>query len=49
MQIIGRYVTARHGLTSADVDAWQSDLRALGEQDDYLFSINRYCFLAVAE
>jgi ubiquinone/menaquinone biosynthesis C-methylase UbiE len=49
MQIIGRYVTGRHGLTSADVDAWKTDLRALGEQDDYLFSINRYCFLAVAE
>jgi hypothetical protein len=32
-----------------DVDAWAADLEARGAEDDYLFSINRYCFLGVAE
>src|SRR3954462_7717834 len=49
MQTIGRFVAGRRGLTEADVDAWMADLRERGAEDDYLFSVNRYCFLAVAE
>ena len=36
-------------LTGADVDAWLADLRERGAEDDYLFSVNRYCFVAVSE
>ena len=49
MHTIARFVTGRQGLTGADADAWMADLRERGAQDEYLFSINRYCFLAVAE
>jgi ubiquinone/menaquinone biosynthesis C-methylase UbiE len=49
MHTIARFVTGRQGLTRTDVDAWTADLRERGADDEYLFSINRYCFLAVAE
>jgi arsenite methyltransferase len=49
MQTIGGFVAGRQGVTEADVDAWMADLRERGAEDDYLFSVNRYCFLAVAE
>jgi arsenite methyltransferase len=49
MEMIARFVTGRQGLTEQDVDGWMADLRELGAEDDYLFSVNRYCFLAVAE
>lgn len=47
MDVIARFVVGRHGLTSADIEGWLDDLRARGEDDDYLFSLNRYCVLAV--
>ncbi len=43
---IAAYVTGRGGLTAADVEAWEADLRALGPA--YFFSLNRYVFLARA-
>lgn len=46
---IGGFVRGRGGVTAADVDAWAADLRARGERDEYLFSMNRYCFTAVAD
>ena len=49
METIAQFVAGRQGLTEADVDAWMADLRERGAEDDYLFSVNRYCFLAVAE
>ena len=49
MEMIARFVRGRQGLTDEDVDAWMADLRDRGAEDDYLFSLNRYCFLAVAE
>jgi ubiquinone/menaquinone biosynthesis C-methylase UbiE len=48
METIGRFAVGRQGLTQADIDAWLADLRDRGAEDDYLFSVNRYCFLAVA-
>jgi arsenite methyltransferase len=48
METIARFAAGRQGLTDADVDAWMTDLRERGAEDEYLFSINRYCFLAVA-
>ena len=49
IETIGRFVVGRQGLTEADVEAWATDLRERGDEDDYLFSVNRYCFVAVAE
>lgn len=49
IETIARFVAGRQGLTAADVDAWVADLQERGAEDDYLFSVNRYCFLAVAE
>jgi ubiquinone/menaquinone biosynthesis C-methylase UbiE len=49
VETVARFVIGRHGLTAADVDAWAADLRERGAEDEYLFSLNRYCFLAVAE
>ena len=46
MELIATFVTGRHGLTSDDVAAWTSDLRARDDEGDYLFSLNRYVFLA---
>jgi SAM-dependent methyltransferase len=43
---IGAFVTGRQGLTEDDVARWAADLRSRGT--DYLFSLNRYCFVAVA-
>jgi SAM-dependent methyltransferase len=48
METIAQFVQGRQGLTRADADRWMADLRERGEEDDYLFSVNRYCFLAVA-
>jgi hypothetical protein len=49
METIARFVRGRQELTEADVDAWMADLRERGAADEYLFSVNRYCFVAVAE
>lgn len=44
---IADFVTGRHDLTEHDVTRWAEDLRTRGT--DYLFSLNRYCFVGVAE
>jgi arsenite methyltransferase len=49
MHTIARFVTGRQGLNETDVDAWMADLRERGAEDEYLFSLNRYCFLAVVQ
>lgn len=49
MITIARYAAGRQGVTREETDAWLADLRARAAEDDYLFSINRYCFLATAE
>jgi hypothetical protein len=46
MITIARYAVGRQGITREDTEAWVADLRARGAEDDYLFSVNRYCFLA---
>jgi arsenite methyltransferase len=48
MDTITQFVTGRQGLSREDVDGWREDLRSRGEEDAYLFSVNRYCFLADA-
>jgi arsenite methyltransferase len=44
---IGDFVTGRQGLTEQDVTRWREDLRSRGT--DYLFSVDRFCFVGVAE
>jgi arsenite methyltransferase len=46
MRTIAGYVTGRSGVTADDVRTWIADLEARGAEDDYLFSLNRYCFSA---
>lgn len=46
---VGGFVRGRSGITDADVTAWSADLRKRGERDEYLFSMNRYCFTAVTD
>ncbi|MEJ2889285.1 methyltransferase domain-containing protein [Actinomycetospora aeridis] len=43
---IAAFVAGRQGLTEDDVARWAADLRSRGT--DYLFSLNRYCFVALA-
>jgi SAM-dependent methyltransferase len=45
---VAAFVTGRAGLGADDVRAWEADLAERGRQDEYLFSLNRYCFTAVA-
>ena len=48
MTAIAHFVTGRQGLTREDAEAWVADLRQRGAEDDYLFSVNRYCVVATA-
>lgn len=42
--ILADFVIGRNGLTHDDVTAWSDDLRRLGEDGTYFFSLNRYLF-----
>jgi len=42
--IVG-FVPGRRGVTRKEVDAWADDLRRLGSEGLYFFSLNRYLFL----
>jgi arsenite methyltransferase len=46
IDLIVPFVSGRHGVTSDEAVAWAQDLRQLGEQEDYFFSLNRYLFMA---
>lgn len=46
MTLLGNFAAGRNGLTAEDIAAWQEDARAIGAEDDYFFSLNRYVFLA---
>lgn len=46
-RILANFVTGRGGLTREDVQAWEADLRHLGDTGSYFFSLNRYLFSAV--
>lgn len=48
MRTVARFVVGRQNLTEADAEAWLADLRARADEGDYLFSVNRYLFLATA-
>jgi ubiquinone/menaquinone biosynthesis C-methylase UbiE len=45
--LIGAFVVGRRGVTQEEVTAWAGDLRQLGEDGSYFFSVNRYLFVAL--
>ncbi len=47
MTMLGNFVTGRNGLTEADIVAWKHDARAIGAEDAYFFSLNRFVFTGV--
>jgi hypothetical protein len=46
MTLLGNFAAGRNGLTEQDIAAWRDDARAMGTEDGYFFSLNRYVFLA---
>ncbi len=44
MDMLGSFVAGRHGLSTDDVAAWKEDARAIGAENNYFFSLNRYVF-----
>ncbi len=46
IDLIAAFATGRKGVSEAEAQAWAAELRALGENGDYFFSLNRYLFLA---
>lgn len=47
MKMLGNFAAGRNGLTDADIAAWQDDARAIGDEDGYFFSLNRFVFIGV--
>ncbi len=45
MAMLGNFAIGRNGLTAADIAAWTEDARAIGAEDGYFFSLNRYVFI----
>lgn len=48
METIADFVPGRRGVTAEDATGWLADLRARAAEEEYLFSLNRYVFLATA-
>lgn len=46
VDIIVPFVAGRNEITHDDAEIWAKELRQLGEQGEYFFSLNRYLFLA---
>jgi arsenite methyltransferase len=46
VDIIVPFVAGRNEITREDAEMWAKELRQLGEQGEYFFSLNRYLFLA---
>lgn len=46
MTLLGNFAAGRNGLSEQDIAAWRDDARAIGAEDGYFFSLNRYVFLA---
>lgn len=49
MEMVAAFVPGRQGLTAADAAAWTADLRSRAGDGEYLFSLNRYVFLATRD
>lgn len=46
IDLIVPFVSGRNGVTREEAEAWAKELRQLGEQGAYFFSLNRYLFKA---
>jgi SAM-dependent methyltransferase len=46
IRLIAAFVAGRQGLSEAEAGAWEAELRALGAEDAYFMSLNRYQFAA---
>jgi arsenite methyltransferase len=47
IDMIGPFVIGRKGVKAEEVDAWSRELRELGKEGKYFFSLNRYVFIGV--
>jgi ubiquinone/menaquinone biosynthesis C-methylase UbiE len=47
IELIGSYVPGKLGVTADEAAQWAAELRLLGAQDQYFFTITRFVFLAV--
>jgi len=47
MTMLGNFATGRNGLTAEDIAAWKADARAIGDEEGYFFSLNRFVFTGV--
>lgn len=47
MNMIVDFTPGKRGVTKEEADAWAEDLRRLGKEGSYFFSLNRYLFLAM--
>lgn len=47
IRLIVAFVPGRRGVTKEEVEAWAEDLRRLGREGLYFFSLNRYQFLVI--
>jgi len=45
VETMGDFAAGRAGMTRDDAEAWKADLRQLGQEGRYFFSLNRYLFL----
>jgi ubiquinone/menaquinone biosynthesis C-methylase UbiE len=43
---LARYVVSKGGVSAAEANAWEEDLRLLAKRGEYFFSLNRYVFVA---
>jgi ubiquinone/menaquinone biosynthesis C-methylase UbiE len=47
IDMIGDFVIGRNGIKADEVSAWSQELRELGKEGKYFFSLNRYVFIGV--
>ena len=47
MNMIVAFTPAKRGVIEEEAKAWAEDLRRLGKEGSYFFSLNRYLFLAI--
>jgi ubiquinone/menaquinone biosynthesis C-methylase UbiE len=46
IDMIVSFVSGRKGISHTEADAWADELRQLGQNAEYFFSLNRYLFIA---
>ena len=46
--LIAHFLRSNKALSEDELEAWQADLASLDKDGEYFFSLNRYCFRAIA-